>query len=455
MKVLAAFMSFVLTLYGCGGGGGGGGASFPRLPALMPTQSKNAPIVFRRDGVQVGADVRPARNALSSAGTHEGVAVSSGRVRDGESAERVKDLLGRHAVVRVADEPDTRYLSVFEQKPTIVIRETTNDTYIPDIVRIVQLINTALPYDKWITVSSERGHHPPDYYERNYIPPGHIYVGIAPQSTWPALERPPRTVAGVEFSNVSSGDGPASYIWINTSVLSSRAQIRKVLAHEIFHSLGFLEHIEPSEYRTVMNTAYRNFPITYLPQIDTDTLYALYTRFTHEYGHIAYDPNDLGPWTDASFHLRGDMGNVAFGVSSRNGLIQPWAFGPNPATNLTDNQALSGSVSWSGRLLGFTSNSESLAGRAALSVNLGTLRGNIDFTNIEHWGVNAAPGAVGSGTRWNDGDLRYGVIVRGNSFVQTSGDAGEVTGMFFGPGHEGMGGVVERSDMSAGFGGRR
>ena len=149
------------------------------------------------------------------------------------------------------------------------------------------------------------------------------------------------------------------------------------------------------------------------------------------------------------------MEDVAFGVASLNGLLQPWASGPRPATNLADNQALSGSASWSGRLLGFTSDSESLAGAAGLTINLATLTGRIDFTGLEHWGVNAAPGAIGSGQRWNDGDLRYGVIVRGNSFVQTSGDAGEVTGMFFGPGHEGMGGVVERADMSAGFGGRR
>ena len=98
---------------------------------------------------------------------------------------------------------------------------------------------------------------------------------------------------------------------------------------------------------------------------------------------------------------------------------------------------------------------ESLAGAADLTINLATLRGQIDFTGLEHWGVNATPGTVGSGTIWNDGDLSYSVIVRGNTFRQTGGDAGEVTGAFFGARHEGMGGVVERSDMSAGFGGTR
>ena len=149
------------------------------------------------------------------------------------------------------------------------------------------------------------------------------------------------------------------------------------------------------------------------------------------------------------------MDDVSFGVASFNGLLQPWASGPRPATNLADNQALSGSASWTGRLLGFTSSSESLAGAADLTINLATLSGQIDFTGLEHWGVNAAPGPVGSGQMWNDGDLSYGVVVRGNTFTQTGGDAGEVTGAFFGALHEGMGGVVERSDMSAGFGGTR
>ena len=451
-RICAILMAFLLT--GCGGGGG---SSIPRQPALMPAQAFNAPVIYRRDGVQIGGDVRPSRSRLSPARTHDGAAISTGRIRDGESSERVKDLLGKHAVGRVGSDPETSYISTFEQKPTIQIRETTPDGYIDDVIRIVQLINSALPYDKRISVSPVRAIHPSDRdYDPSYITDGRIYVGLGPQNTWPSEERPPVTVGGVEYSGAGAGSGPASYIWINTDIVVGTNHVRKVLAHEIFHALGFYEHIEPHEYRTVMNTDYVNSPpVTYLPQIDTDTLYALYTRFTHEYGFRAFDPNDLGPWMDVSFHLRGDMEDISFGASSRNGLIQPWAHGSSPETNLADNQSLSGSASWTGRLLGFTSNSESLAGATNLTINLSTLRGQLDFTGLEHWGVNTAPGPIGSGTTWNDGDLRYSVIVRGNTFNQTGGDASEVTGAFFGAQHEGMGGVVERSDMSAGFGGTR
>ena len=450
-RICAILMAFLLS--GCGGGGGGGGgSSIPRQPALMPAQAINAPVIYRRDGVQTGGDVRPSRSRLSPAGTHDGAAISTGRVRDGESAERVLDVIEKHAVVRRSSKPGNKYLRLFEGTPVVRIRETTPDRYIDDIVRVVQLMNTALPYDKRIIVSSERAPRPVQESGPYYIPDQHIFVGIEPQDTWPLDEIPPVRVSGVQLGSSSSG----IYIWLNTDFLNNTNHVRKVLAHELGHAIGLREHILRADYHSIMNIEYLiAYPAHILHQIDTDALYALYTRFLEQYGTSLYDPNKLGPWMDVSFHLRGDLDDVSFGASSRNGLIQPWAHGPSPETYLADNQALSGSASWSGRLLGFTSESESLAGATDLTINLGTLRGRIDFTGLEHWGVNAAPGSIGSGTMWNDGDLRYSVIVRGNTFNQTGGDAGEVTGAFFGEQHEGMGGVVERNDMSAGFGGTR
>ena len=148
-------------------------------------------------------------------------------------------------------------------------------------------------------------------------------------------------------------------------------------------------------------------------------------------------------------------GGVSFGVAARNSLAQPWASGPKPEMNLADNSALSGTVTWNGALLGITPSAETVAGGVRLVVQLASLDGQLDFNNIEKWGVKEAPGAVGSGTMWGDGDLGYTIEVRENTFVQTGGDEGEVTGAFFGTAHEGMGGVLERADLSAGFGGKR
>ena len=225
-----------------------------------------------------------------------------------------------------------------------------------------------------------------------------------------------------------------------------------LLMHEILHSIfpGHPDHLVYPD--SIMRSRVpRAFSERILGPVDQDAIQAIYAGLDL----TAASADTLGPWSAISLHLRGDMDNVAFGVASRNGFSQPWASGPTPSVDLADNQALSGSATWTGRLLGFTSESESLAGATDLTINLTTLRGQIDFTGLEHWGVNATPGAIGSGMMWNDGDLRYSVIVRGNSFIQSGGAAGQVTGAFFGPGHEGMGGVVERSDMSAGFGGTR
>ena len=91
----------------------------------------------------------------------------------------------------------------------------------------------------------------------------------------------------------------------------------------------------------------------------------------------------------------------------------PGRRGPSPHTTLANNAELSGSVTWSGRLLGLTPQAEAVAGAADLSVHLGTLAGTVDFTGLEHWAADAAPGDVGTGTMWHDGDLSYAVAVRG------------------------------------------
>ena len=169
--------------------------------------------------------------------------------------------------------------------------------------------------------------------------------------------------------------------------------------------------------------------------------------------------DDLGPWESGSIHIRGDLatdgGTVSFGVGLRNGMGQPWATGRAPTTALRDNRRLSGSATWSGRLLGLTPAAEAVAGRADLTVDIATLDGDLSFANLESWASGAGPGAPATGSTWGTGALDYSVAVRSNMFVSTGGDAGEVTGAFFGPAHQGMGGVLRRTDLTAAFGGER
>ena len=81
------------------------------------------------------------------------------------------------------------------------------------------------------------------------------------------------------------------------------------------------------------------------------------------------------------------------------------------------------------------------------------MAGRADFTRLETWG--AAPAAVGTGATWGDGDLGYAIAVHGNTFRDTGGDAGRLTGSFTGISHEGVAGILERTDLTAAFGGVR
>ena len=79
----------------------------------------------------------------------------------------------------------------------------------------------------------------------------------------------------------------------------------------------------------------------------------------------------------------------------------------------------------------------------------------MEFSSLERWLAGAAPGSKGSGSQWNNGTLFYNVQVLDNTFQQTGGDDGVITGAFFGPEHQAMGGTLERDDLAAAFGGKR
>ena len=170
----------------------------------------------------------------------------------------------------------------------------------------------------------------------------------------------------------------------------------------------------------------------------------------------ASDMADFGPWTSESLHVTGNGQHVGFGTAWRNGYGEPWAHGYKPETDLADNRALEGTVVWNGNLVGFTPEASVVAGEARLAVSLSELTGSAVFDNMEAWAPNLQPGDIDTGALWGDGDLRYGIVVNGNTFKQSGeGDSGILTGLFLGAGHEGVGGTLVREDLTAAFGGER
>ncbi len=195
-----------------------------------------------------------------------------------------------------------------------------------------------------------------------------------------------------------------------------------------------------------------------LHTLDQDALFAVYSRL------VPFTPaeeiySDLGPWTDVSNHVLGRVGYVPgrqeavlFGAVERNGLVRPWATALDPSPPLTPRL---GSASWAGRLVGLTPRSEAVSGDADMVMQLETLRGSLAFTDMEKWPARQNLGEVGTGTTWGDGDLHYDLEVAGSVFRQTGGDAGTISGMFFGRNHENVGGTLRRTDLAAGFGAER
>ena len=230
-KAFTVLLSLALILPGCGGGGGG--SSIPRQPALIPAQALNAPVIARRDGVQIGGDVRPSRNRLSPAGTHEGVSISAGHIRDGESAERVRDYLDIHAFHLTSGDVE---LQTFNMKPVIRIRESTSDRFIDDIVKAVQLINVALPHEHRITVSSERAPHSTEpecvgdtcSYNTSYVPHGQIFVGVGPQREWAIYAQTGDTILGITNPAASiDGRPPAATVWVDSDVAENNPALHQ------------------------------------------------------------------------------------------------------------------------------------------------------------------------------------------------------------------------------------
>ena len=313
------------------------------------------------------------------------------------------------------------------------------------LMRAVQLVNAALPLEWRMQIPSGLPTPAPTTETRE----GSIYVEFLPSAEY-----------GVSHDPESLGDagGERSY---DGGVIFGTVTINKayrkhgergaveVLAHELIHALG-IGHIV--SLRSIMapdlDVTAEDMPLSLLYSIDREALQALYGRM--QAGDVA---TDFGAWGNTTTHLVGSSDQAAFGVAWRNGYGEPWAHGYLPDSDLADNEALTGTATWEGLLLGFTPDAKPVAGDAELGVNLDDLTGEAGFTSLESWAAGEAPGDIGTGTIWGDGDLGYSIAVNGNTFRQTGGDDGILTGAFFGESHEGMGGTLERDDLTAAFGG--
>lgn len=476
-------LSFALTvavavaLAACGGGGGGssssGGPSGPgnpppphvgqpglpwetgsdarRLASNEPTSTGSS---SNRQYVFIGSpDIsRVSGNLVRSLdGSHDGVEVGHVRVRDGISGEELLRYLRADA----AHYDGNQVRRWGNTPPTVRMIEGATEEDRTDTLHAVRLINSVLP-PNWQLKFDDREAAPD-----GRVNPGYIEVNFIPRERWSGEDH--GRAVGVAHTTFTGGRITGAAVLVDPTRRRTKADRMDTLLHELLHALG-RGHVSPSDFpSTIMHPSgdLGRSDWLILSPLDEAAMYAVYSRLRSGTPGGDLDMNDLGPWSNVSTYVAGRLDyvpgrrqSVVFGAVWQNGLVRPYAAGLDPSAPLQ--RQLSGSASWSGRLLGLTPRAESVAGAMDMTVQLASLDGELEFTELEKWSPHVEPGAVGTGVQWGDGDLHYSLALQeGRVFVETGGDEGQITGTFFGDNQRRVGGTLRRRDLAAGFAGTR
>ena len=178
---------------------------FPALPPQRAAQAAQAPIVDLDGSLHVGSDVAPSTDQLTAAGTHDGMAVSYGRVRDGVGADELIAYLNQR--LDLGDEPPG--FQTFAGQPIVHLTEAASDELANDTLRAIQLINAALPRDSRLLFRSDPAPpRTPLEIPWGDIPEGQIFVDFSSPEN-------PGHPAGTAYSQTQAARRIRSYVLIN------------------------------------------------------------------------------------------------------------------------------------------------------------------------------------------------------------------------------------------------
>lgn len=423
LKKVLSILSATTLLFACGGGGSG---KNPQPPPPATLGSSNLP-----------------------------------------SAERVVEYLQIHASGGPWTGADGEYgdrsgLVRFASPPTLHLAEGATGHERAITLYAVNLINRALPYDWHLRIGPDVPAGRAHQWQQGlpYIPDSQIFIEWHRQSASgrasPAVGHQHRhAIYDDQQGRWENKQLRASAVEMDSDFFDGRPdyQAVSVMVHELLHGLGFRGHVPCATYSdSNMCNAWFRLDGS-LPDIDIAALQALYLRLQESTEPEELSTRSLGTWDDESTDITGALGPVAFGVRHANGVSVPFTAGPEPPTSLAES-GLRGTITWEGDLIGVTPEIHTVAGDAAIGVNLATMNGTANFTNLRSFANLVVPTPEG-GTMWGDGTLDYNIRVGSNYLYSTGGDAGVVSGSFYGGNHGYVGGTVERSDLTAAFGGKR
>ena len=317
-----------------------------------------------------------------------------GRVADGVGADELIEYLAADA------EHTSGIRKPFRLRLKVRVVEGATREMIDQTVRAVQLINAALPREQRLRFDD-------------------ILVQFALAEIWLGAERAkdkPLVLGQAAFNPGRRSmmmrpmyNRPIAHWAGLVSVDPVRATGEKrvhVLVHEILHMLG-RQHPDIERFpQSIMRPRVLWVrPGEILDPLDREALHAVYGEL-RPYARRDRIVQTLASWENTSTHVRGDLdakgAAMAFGVGLRNGLARPWACGPAPRTHAAANRSLSGSITWSGRVLGFTRDDQVVGGGAELTIRLATFDGTLRFSALEFWPRGRPPGAAGTGVPWGE-----------------------------------------------------
>lgn len=412
---VAAFA--VVCLSACGGGGSGSGPGPTPGPPPPPTSTFTPPVPDPRVPVELNNEDFGYSTAYIQS------AMEDYATQSGDWAPMV-------------------------QPPVVRPAEGTSNEVLGALVLAVNAMNAWLPYDQHIRIGE-----PVAQFTRD---PRSVATGeiLLAESTEPLPDLSHDTL-GYAHSDVTAN---GQYLRAGTIVLTDALRsysldtMVNVVMHELLHTMGLYGHLDPSAFPDTLMTATVGEDV-YLPVFDGLTFLMGYTQLRPGSTAPAIAATDLGPWAEDTPALAGSLDACAcvFGADLIGGHAVSWFSLEPPGISVQD-IGPTGTASWTGKMVGWTTAQQAIWSDMNLGVNLGSfdgtsLDGQVEFDKITFYD---------SGTQWGDGNLAYDIGVVDFYFLSSHNNPeGYVFGFFGGPNLEGAVGTLEHPELTGAFGGVR